>query len=97
VDYHLNKLLKETPMFLRDLKEVVEEMRQMNPLPPRARLFTWDATAMHTNIEPEVGIAAVRNWLETAPNLPTELPSKLVLETLDIVMNTFFFQIDDMF
>jgi hypothetical protein len=31
--------------------------------PPNARLFTAEATAMYTNIEPAIGIAAVQQWL----------------------------------
>jgi hypothetical protein len=47
---------------------VVEEMNQMKPLPPHARLFISDSTEMYTKIEPEVGIAGVKQWLETDQN-----------------------------
>jgi hypothetical protein len=67
----------------------------MGPLPPHARLFTSDATAMYTNIEPNVGITAIKDWIATTKSLPDNFPTNLVLEALEIVMNRNIFQFDD--
>jgi hypothetical protein len=67
----------------------------MGPLQPHARLFTSDATAMYTNIEPIVGINAIREWIATTTNLPDNFPTNLILEALDIIMNRNVFQFDD--
>jgi hypothetical protein len=64
--------------------------------PPIARLFTTDATAMYTNIEPDVGIAAVQQWLiDLASELPEKFPSVIVINTLKMVMTRNTFQFDE--
>jgi hypothetical protein len=50
---------------------------------------------MYTNIEPNVGIAAIKKWIETTDGLPEKIPMELILKALDIVMNSNIFQFDD--
>jgi hypothetical protein len=70
----------------------------MGALPAHARLFTSDATAVYTNIEPAVGISAVKAWLsDYETELPKGLPSQIVLEALELVMTRNAFQFDDTF
>jgi hypothetical protein len=97
VDYHLKKLIKGASTFLRDSQQVVEEMSKMAALMSHVRLFTSDATAMYTNIELEFRISTVKEWLETTTNLPTNFPTKLVMDALDVIMNQDVFQFDDTF
>jgi hypothetical protein len=60
IDHHLKRVIKTTPTFLRDSQQVVMELKAIGELPPHTRLFTSDATAMYTNIEPGVGITAIK-------------------------------------
>jgi hypothetical protein len=95
IDHHLKRIIKTTPTFLRDSQQVVMELKAIGQLPPHARLFTSDATAMYTNIEPGVGITAIKEWIETTNDLPEKFPTNLILKALDIVMNRNVFQFDD--
>jgi hypothetical protein len=53
----------------------------MGSLSPNAILFTADATAMYTNIEPAVGMAAVQGWLVNFESeLPEKFPSTFVIK-----------------
>jgi hypothetical protein len=46
-------------------------------------MFTADATAMYTNIEPAIGIAAVHQWLiDFASKLPEKFPSAIIISAL---------------
>jgi hypothetical protein len=59
-------------------------------------LFTTDATAIYTNIEPAVGIAAVQGWLvDFESELPENFPSTIVIKALEMVMTHITFQFDD--
>jgi hypothetical protein len=70
----------------------------MVALSAHARLFTSDATVMYTNIEPAVGIAAVKAWLsDYESELPKGLPSWIIIEALKLVMTRNTFQFDDIF
>jgi hypothetical protein len=62
---------KTSPTYLRDSQEAVESLRAMGALTTHARLFTSNATAMYTNIEPALGIASVKAWLS---DYETEIP-----------------------
>jgi hypothetical protein len=47
------------------------------------------------NIEPSVGIAAIKEWIEITTYLPESFPAQLILEALDIMMNRNVFQFDN--
>jgi hypothetical protein len=68
----------------------------MGSLPPNVRLFTADATAMYTNIEPDLGITAVQGWrVDFESELPEKIPSTVVIKTLEMVTTRNTFQFDD--
>jgi hypothetical protein len=98
LDFQLRRITKQVPTYLRESQEAVDFLRAMGALPIHARLFTSDTTAMYTNIEPAVGIAAVKAWLtDYVTELPKGFPSQIVLETLELVMTRNTFQFDDIF
>jgi hypothetical protein len=97
IDYHIKRIITSSPTFLKDSQQVLQELKVMGPLPPHAILFTSDATAMYTNIEPNVGIGAIKKWIETTNDLPDNFPKEMILKALGLVMNRNVFQFDDTF
>jgi hypothetical protein len=96
LDYQLRKITNAVPSYLRDSQEVITLLRKMGSLPPNARLFTADATAVYTNIEPDIDIAAVQQCLiDFASELPEKFPSAIVISALEMVMTRNTFQFDD--
>jgi hypothetical protein len=63
IEHHLTHIIKSSPTFLRDPQQVVDELDAMGTLLLHVRLFTSDATAMHKNIEPSVGIAVIKEYI----------------------------------
>jgi hypothetical protein len=87
LDYPLRRIAKKVPTYLRDSQETVDSLTEMGPLPKNTRLFTSNAIAMYMNIEPAVGISAVKAWLSEFENeLPKGFPTHLVIEALELVM-----------
>jgi hypothetical protein len=96
LDYQLRKISNAVPTYLRDSQEVITSLIEMGTLPPNAILFTADATAMYTNIEPAVGIAAVQYWLiDFESELPEKSPSTIVIKALEMVMSCNTFKVYD--
>jgi hypothetical protein len=59
-------------------------------------VFTADARSMYTNIETNTGIDSIRNFLcINKENLPTNFPSYLLLNILEIVMRNNIFSFAD--
>jgi hypothetical protein len=56
LDHHMRRLLPYITSYLRDSQHVIDLVTDLGTLPSHARLFTADATAMYTNIEPDVGV-----------------------------------------
>jgi hypothetical protein len=98
LDFQLRRITKQVPTYLPDSQEAVDPLRAMGALPTHARMFTSNATDMYTNIEPTVGIAAVKAWRsDYDTGLPKGFPSRIVLEALELVMTRNTFQFDDTF
>jgi hypothetical protein len=95
LDYQIRRITKQVPTYLGDSQEALVSLRAMGELLINARLFTSDAMAMYTNIEPAVGIATVKTWVsEYESELPKGFPSRIIIE-LVLTRNTF--QFDDTF
>jgi hypothetical protein len=74
-DHYMKKIIHHTLTPLRDYQVLIENIKDLGPLPPNEKLFTADATAMHTNIQPDVGINAIQQWMEAYPNtVPKNVP-----------------------
>jgi hypothetical protein len=96
LDYQLRKIANAVPTYLRDSQEAVTSLKEMGSLPPNARLFTTDTTAVYMNIEPAIGIASVQQWLiDFDSELPGKVPSTIVIKALEMVMTRNTFQFDD--
>lgn len=91
LDYQLQRVIHLCPSYIKDSNEILNDMQKLEPLPPGARLFTADATAMYTNIDTKHGIQTIQKWLEKHKGeLPPNYPSQLIVELLEIVMTDTF-------
>jgi hypothetical protein len=51
---------------------------------------------MHTNIQPDVEIAAIAGWIKAYPHtVPEDVPQQLLLKLLDIITHHNIFSFDD--
>jgi hypothetical protein len=83
LDHHMRRLLPYIYTYLRDSQHVIDIFTNLGTLPPNARLFTADATAMYTNIEPDVGVQAIIDLIAFLEDkLPPNFPSRLIVDTL---------------
>jgi len=96
LDYTMKKLLKSIPSYLRNSNHILQELQNLPHLPPNARIFTADATAMYTNIETATAIEAFTFLLDHyAHEIPNNFPRAFFLETLQFIMENNIFQFDD--
>ena len=97
IDYKCKELLPLVPTYLRDSYQVLKELRELKDLPSNAKLFTFDAVSMYTNINTNHGIEIFRKWFtEFKDEIPSKFPVKMFLVVLRLVMDNIF-QFDDMF
>ncbi len=97
IDYKCKELLSLVPTLLRDSFQVLKELRELKELPSNAKLFTFDAVSMYTNINTNHGIEIFRKWFtEFKDEIPSDFPVKMFLAVLPVVMDNVF-QFDDMF
>ena len=74
LDYKMKDLLFLIPSYIKDSKHLLNEIKNLT-LPPNAKLFTADATAMYTNIDIKSGIIAFEKLFDTYDNLiPKDFP-----------------------
>eukprot|EP00957_Ditylum_brightwellii_P152491 11607403-Ditylum_brightwellii.AAC.1 len=94
LDFHLQKLRKVLPSFIKDSADLQADLEKLGVLPDGAKMFTTDATAMYTNIDLERLLEAMDAWLkEHKEKLPKAFLTKLIMEALKLVMkfNVFSF------
>jgi hypothetical protein len=102
IDNQLQRVVHLCPCYLRDSWQLLEELKELGPLPADARLVTADAVSMYSNIHTDHGVSSVRAWLIRHSN-DDEFPADLrPLETIDticemlkLVMTTNVFDLDD--
>ena len=99
LDHELQKVTHLCPGYLKDSQALLEQLNQLGPLPPGAKLFTADAVSMYTNIDTDHGIKTIQQWLILHKHeLPTDFPPiGFIVRALKIVMKQNVFQLDDTF
>jgi hypothetical protein len=86
LDYQMKKLLPFTKSYLKNSKEVKEDLKTIH-IPPNAFLFSAGATAMYTNIDSDTGLSSISELLQTnSTDIPTNFPTQLFLKVLEIIM-----------
>jgi hypothetical protein len=98
LDYKMKSLRDLVPTYLRDSYQVLKELKNIEALPPNAKLFTADAVSMYTNINTDHGIDIFSSWFsEFEDELPPNFPKTMFLKVLRIVMSGNIFQFDDLY
>lgn len=98
IDHWLKKLIGLLPSYLRDSAQVVTELREIKRVPAGARIFTSDAKAMYTNIDPRHGVATIRSFLEDHEDkLPQHFNTTLLIGVLNLILNNNIFEFSDTF
>lgn len=88
LDYRMKELLHVAQSYLKDSASFIQEIKRIN-LPDNALLFTANAKSMYTNIDANIGISFIKNFLiSNRVKIPTHFPSNHFLEILEIVMPT---------
>jgi hypothetical protein len=67
-------------------------------IPPNAKIFTADTTAMYTNFHTATGIETINNLISShTVELPTNFPANFFLLVLETIMNANIFNFGDTF
>ncbi|VDI56115.1 Hypothetical predicted protein [Mytilus galloprovincialis] len=92
IDIVLKPLCPEVPSFIRD------DLDFLNHLPktvnPNSELITFDIVSLYTNISHDLGITAVKYWLENTENvIENRLTKEFILTSLKLILerNIFYF------
>jgi hypothetical protein len=60
LDFKMKELLHLIPFYIKISTELLKELKELI-LPPRAKLFTVDASSMYTNIDTTTCLQALNN------------------------------------
>jgi hypothetical protein len=71
-DSELQPIVQSAPGYIIDSAHCQDDLDRLD-LPPNARLFTADAISMYSNIDLNLGIASIRQWLEEESATPQAL------------------------
>jgi hypothetical protein len=94
-DSELQPILQSAPGYIIDPRHCQDDLERLD-LPPNARLFTEDAISMYSNIDLNLGIASIRQWLEEETTTP-QYRIDLTISLLTLVMKCNIFQFEDNF
>jgi hypothetical protein len=91
LDYKMKELLPLVHSHVKNSFTALEEMKNL-VIPDNALLFAADATSMYTNIDIDIGISAVRNFLQcNKAQISQDFPTELFLQILQLVMQNNIF------
>ncbi len=65
----MKDLLFLIPSYIKDSKHLLDKIKTLT-LPPNAKLFTADTTAMYSNIDTESGVTAFKNLFDYDTLIP---------------------------
>ena len=98
LDYWLQKLKPFLPTYIRDSTQLLDQLKDLGPLPPGAKVFTADANSMYTNIDTDHAIDVIGKWLDSLEGrLPPNFPLAAVKEAMKLVMRNNLFEYGDLY
>jgi hypothetical protein len=102
LDYQLQRVVQLCPCYLRDSWQLLQELKDLGPLPADARLVTADAVSMYSNIHTDHGVTSVKAWLtrhRDDDGYPEDLRPfpkiDMLCDMLKLVMESNVFKLDD--
>lgn len=85
------------PFTHKGIQDLLPESKDLQ-IPPGAKLFTVDATAMYTNIDTEIVLQTFRALFNKyEADIPSTFPKEFFLSVLELVMNNNIFKFGDTF
>jgi hypothetical protein len=90
----MKQLLPFVKSYIKNSFTVIQDLSTME-IPKNAFLFSADAKSMYTNINTNIGVQAIKDFITSnEESLPSDFPSNLFLQILEIVMknNVFTFE-----
>ena len=98
LDYWLQQLKPFIPTYLQDSSQLFDQLANLGPLPPGAKVFTVDANSMYTNIDTDHTIEVISTWLDSIKaNLPTGFPFEAIEEAMILVMRNNLVEYGDLY
>ena len=84
------------PGYVVNSSTALTAIKQLGQLPPAAKVFSSDATAMYANIDPDKGIPAAKKYIYLFGNECSQhIPTELIINLLDLVLQNTVFQFGD--
>ena len=84
------------PAYIKNSFDILRQLNVLPTLPPNAKFFTANATAMYTNIIPADGLPTIEKYLVKYKHENPDLISvDLTMQLLTIVMHNSIFKFGD--
>jgi hypothetical protein len=97
IDFQLQRVIHLCPAYFKDTWALLDDLKQVGPLPPSARLFSLDAVSMYSNIPVTHALETINKWFQRhKKDLPMNFATELILDCLDIVMKNNVFMFGDL-
>jgi len=95
LDFKMKTLLPYVQSYIKNSVEVIKDLKALQ-IPKGALLFSADATSMYTNIDTNLGIASIRDFITAHQSkLPANIPSNFFLLVLTLIMKRNIFTFGD--
>jgi len=92
-DYKMKQLLPLIHSYTKNSTSIIKDLKQLT-IPDDALLFAADAKSIYTNIDTDLGLATLREFLEyNTDQLPTDFPTDFFLNIMEIVMKNNIFSL----
>jgi len=95
LDYKMKELLPLIKSHIHNSFQIIEDFKTLE-LPENALLFSADAISMYTNINTDIGITSIKDFLEINKiKISQDFPHSLFLQVLELVMRNNIFAFAD--
>jgi len=96
IDYLLKPFTRYVKSFIRDDIDFLCKLPCDTQDIGSGHLTTFDAVSLYTNIDKELGISAIKYWLEKFPDtLPDTYSIQFILEAVKLILDNNTFQFDN--